>query len=35
MSYPLHRYTFMAKQVELTLGGATEQLARLGDRMAM
>jgi len=34
MSYPLHRYTFMAKQVELTLGGATEQLARLGDRMA-
>jgi 3-oxocholest-4-en-26-oyl-CoA dehydrogenase beta subunit len=34
MSYPLHRYTFMAKQVELTLGGASEQLARLGDRMA-
>jgi alkylation response protein AidB-like acyl-CoA dehydrogenase len=34
MSYPLHRYTFMAKQAELTLGGATEQLARLGDRMA-
>ena len=34
MEYPLHRYTFMAKQVELTLGGANEQLARLGDRMA-
>ena len=34
MTYPLHRYTFMAKQAELTLGGATEQLAKLGDRMA-
>ena len=34
MTYPLHRYTFMAKQAELTLGGATEQIARLGDRMA-
>ena len=34
MTYPLHRYTFMAKQVELTLGGATEQLAKIGDRMA-
>jgi alkylation response protein AidB-like acyl-CoA dehydrogenase len=34
MTYPLHRYTFMAKQAELTLGGATAQLAKLGDRMA-
>ena len=34
MTYPLHRYTFMAKQAELTLGGASEQLAKLGDRMA-
>jgi 3-oxocholest-4-en-26-oyl-CoA dehydrogenase beta subunit len=34
MTYPLRRYTFMAKQAELTLGGATEQLAKLGDRMA-
>ena len=34
MTYPLHRYTFLAKQAELTLGGATEQLAKLGDRMA-
>jgi len=34
MTYPLHRYTFMAKQAEVTLGGATEQLAKLGDRMA-
>jgi 3-oxocholest-4-en-26-oyl-CoA dehydrogenase beta subunit len=35
MTYPLHRYTFLAKQIELTLGGATEQLAKLGDRMAL
>ncbi|MGZ4128235.1 MAG: acyl-CoA dehydrogenase family protein [Actinomycetota bacterium] len=35
MSYPLHRYTFLSKQAELTLGGATDQLARLGDRMAV
>jgi alkylation response protein AidB-like acyl-CoA dehydrogenase len=34
MTYPLHRYTFLSKQAELTLGGATEQLAKLGDRMA-
>jgi 3-oxocholest-4-en-26-oyl-CoA dehydrogenase beta subunit len=34
MEYPLHRYTFLEKQVELTLGGATFQLARLGAAMA-
>jgi alkylation response protein AidB-like acyl-CoA dehydrogenase len=34
MTYPLHRYTFLSKQIELTLGGATEQLDRLGARMA-
>jgi alkylation response protein AidB-like acyl-CoA dehydrogenase len=34
MSYPLHRYTFLSKQIELTLGGATEQIDRLGARMA-
>ena len=34
MEYPLHRYTLGAKHVELTLGGATPQLARLGAAMA-
>jgi alkylation response protein AidB-like acyl-CoA dehydrogenase len=34
MSYALHRYTFLEKQIELTLGGATEQLDGLGARMA-
>ena len=34
MSYPLHRFTFLSKQIELTLGGASEQLDRLGARMA-
>ena len=34
IEYPLHRYTLAAKQVEMTLGGATRQLARLGNRMA-
>ena len=28
--YPLHRYFLMTKHLELTLGGATEQLLRLG-----
>ena len=30
MEYPLHRYTLGAKHVELMLGGAGRQLARLG-----
>ena len=34
MEYPLHRYTLGAKHVELMLGGATRQLARLGASMA-
>jgi hypothetical protein len=34
ISYPLHRYTLWSKQLELTLGGATQHLARLGDLLA-
>ncbi len=33
-SYPLHRYFLAAKQLELTLGGATPNLLRLGALMA-
>ena len=33
-SYPLHRYFLAAKQLELTLGGATASLLRLGELMA-
>lgn len=33
-SYPLHRYFLAAKQLELTLGGATANLLRLGEIMA-
>jgi alkylation response protein AidB-like acyl-CoA dehydrogenase len=33
-TYPLHRYFLAAKQIELTLGGATANLLRLGDIMA-
>ncbi len=32
--YPLHRYFLMAKEIELTLGGATANLLRLGHTMA-
>ncbi len=32
--YPVHRYFLYAKQLELTLGGATSQLLRLGRRIA-
>lgn len=32
--YPLHRYYLLSKQIELTLGGAHEHLARLGDLLA-
>lgn len=34
LSYPLHRYWLWSKQIEVTLGGATRQLARLGRGMA-
>jgi alkylation response protein AidB-like acyl-CoA dehydrogenase len=33
-TYPLHRYFLAAKQLELTLGGATQNLLRLGGLMA-
>jgi len=32
--YPLHRYFLRAKQIELSLGGATSQLRALGRRLA-
>ena len=32
--YPLHRYFLWAKQLELSLGGATQQLRRLGALLA-
>ena len=32
--YPLHRYFFAAKQLELYLGGTTESLARIGRLLA-
>jgi acyl-CoA dehydrogenase len=32
--YPLHRYFLLTKQYELTLGGATDQLLRLGATLA-
>ncbi len=32
--YPLHRYFLLAKQLELTLGGATRQLVALGAILA-
>jgi alkylation response protein AidB-like acyl-CoA dehydrogenase len=34
LAYPLHRYTLWAKDIELTLGGAHEQLARIGAGLA-
>jgi acyl-CoA dehydrogenase len=34
MSHPVHRYFLAAKQAEFTLGGATQQLVRLGDILA-
>ncbi len=32
--YPLHRYLYLIKQLEFALGSGTQQLLRLGDRMA-
>ncbi len=34
IDYPLHRYTLWAKWVELAFGGATVQLARIGEVVA-
>ena len=33
LDYPVHRYFVWSKQIELTLGGATRQLVRLGDAL--
>ena len=33
--YSIHRYFIAAKQIEFTLGGAKEQLLRLGARLAV
>jgi alkylation response protein AidB-like acyl-CoA dehydrogenase len=32
--YPLHRYYLLSRQIELTLGGAKTQLAKIGDILA-
>ena len=32
--YPLHRHFLLTKQLELTLGGATDQLLRIGATLA-
>lgn len=34
VEYPLHRYFLWAKQLEFSLGGATQQLVRLGNAFA-
>jgi acyl-CoA dehydrogenase len=34
VDYPVHRYFLWGKQIELTLGGASAQLARLGKALA-
>jgi alkylation response protein AidB-like acyl-CoA dehydrogenase len=34
VSYPLHRSFLWAKELELSLGGATQQLLSLGERIA-
>jgi alkylation response protein AidB-like acyl-CoA dehydrogenase len=33
LDYPLHRHTLLAKQIELTLGSGTPQLAALGEML--
>ena len=33
--YPLYRYSLLARQLELTLGGANQMLARLGGQLAL
>ena len=34
IDYPIHRYFLWAKHLELTLGGATQQLLRIGEEIA-
>jgi hypothetical protein len=33
-TYPVHRYFLLAKQIELDLGAASEQLSLIGRRLA-
>jgi alkylation response protein AidB-like acyl-CoA dehydrogenase len=35
VDYPLHRYFLWAKKIELSLGGATQQLLRIGRHLAL
>ena len=35
MDYPLHRYFIWSKQIELSLGSATEQLVKIGQGLAV
>ena len=35
VDYPIHRYLLWSKQLDLTLGGAAPQLARLGRLVAL
>ena len=34
VDYPLHRYYLWARQLSMTLGGATRQLVRIGEGLA-
>jgi alkylation response protein AidB-like acyl-CoA dehydrogenase len=34
LEYPIHRYYLWAKQIELTLGSASQELAQLGAELA-
>lgn len=34
IDYPIHRYLLWAQQIGLTLGGASEQLVRMGEELA-
>ena len=34
LEYPLHRYYTLSKQIELTLGSASRQVALLGAELA-
>jgi acyl-CoA dehydrogenase len=34
IDYPIHRYLLWSKQLDLTLGGASFQLARIGALVA-
>ena len=35
VDYPIHRYFLAAKELEFTLGGATDQLLRIGASFAI